>query len=413
VETVDVTASPDTWFTWDPVFDTWPGYFNAPNFGAPPLDFNTPVEAPRGPEPELPPPPPPPPAPEKPREEPRSFVPPVLPPAVAPPPVAPPVLPPAPVVPLVEVIVGAARTVLGAIATPFMFLFPSKIGSEEELLNAPRYDFTPFLTSDDDLETVTLTAAPTRPRKPPPPAKPFDDLTPPNWNDYLDWTSTRPHFALPPIPEGDDVQPDLEPGRIRPSPLPNRTPRSDPAVEPTPLPAPQRQPRRVPSPGTISRPSDLPGLEDGYPFGLPSGTPFAQPFPFGDVGPSPSPTGDIGPDLYADPIASPFTPLQPEFPTPTGTPTRPAPAPRPPTFLDPLPPDDPLGFDTEPKAQPKNPADNCNCTKVDEKPKKKKKKKPRERCYGGTYIEKRNSLKKSPKRWVNCDTGETIGTQER
>lgn len=339
------------------------------------------------------------------------FVPPPLPAPIRPVPIVPPV-----VSPTVGAGSGLLASILSAAAPVVALLFPQPT-APRELDEAP----TP-----DPLPEVKVEGV----RKPPPPVtlRPDDFLEPPNWNDLLDWRQPFGWWLGGVFPDPRD-SPSERPG----SPSP-RTPGS----RPTPAPVGDQLDEvtvtgRRPKPSPLDsvapdfyRPA-LPG-PGGFPFDLPFDQPIPEPQPQPNPRAKPAPKVVTAPDLFSSPFARPFAPtldpfldpflnptLDPRAEPAPDTRTRPVPAPRTPTASPPNPfapfsPTLPTIDDLPDPLEQPDPvrADPCNCkaVKVEKQPKKRKQ---RTRCYGGTYIENRTTTKKSPKRWVDCETGETIG----
>lgn len=281
---------------------------------------------------------------------------------------------------------------------------------------------TPTAPREMDEAPEPLEIEVTGKRPPPPPTiKPqFDEFTPPNWNDLVDWTSApgRPHYAFPVPFDANDTD-----SERRSTPAP-RTPRERdalPTVDEIVVTArPSRAPRPAPAPDVYRAPLF-------NPTGFPSGVPYDFPVPelFPELQPerrpatAPAPRVVNAPYLFADPDVVdllapfvdpltptlPFAPVQPD--RDVRVPLRPAPrppqaGPLPPTFIaDPFAPLDPQLDPMPAPIVPRTPdkTDACGCA---EPKKKKKPREPRRVCYRGTYTEKSSSLSKSPKEEIPC-----------
>lgn len=340
-----------------------------------------------------------------------SFVPPAIPPGVFTP----------GLLPAVGEITAAAGAALAAGAAAMLGLLMPRPTAPRELDEAP-----------DPMPIVDVVG-----NRPPPPTKrgPANDfLQPPNWNDLLhdyDWSFPWT-YAIPDL--GDKDTRERQRDRVLgPSRVDRTVPGTDEDLITIDINArkPRTAPRDTPAPYIF-------GDAFALPFGLPDFLPYDQPAPQAEPARRTKPVRIVKPigvdfdvpelfefpsldDLLAPTVdprtdLSPETPLSPDEPvlSPTGRP-----APSNPTaglppfgFLDPIPRD--LDVPTVPSDRiPDTPdgADVCDCAKP--KKKERKKRNPRERCYAGTYVEGPTSLKKNPTRWVDCQTGETIGTQER
>lgn len=202
--------------------------------------------------------------------------------------------------------------------------------------------------------------------------------------------------------------------------IPNRTADDDEILIPQPMPAPPRGPQRrpriethpgppreppmtpyyvpVPNPGPVDVPAPRPRVRP-RPESLPDPAtwPSAWPAPTQLPAPRPIPTPRPFPlPGFRWPMLLPFLPLlttfrPPEMSRPVRTPLTPT---NPGQLPSPV--ETPLAF---PQPLPA-PSSSCVCT--DTKPKKRGKKKPREVCYRGTYVERRNGLIKRKRERVKC-----------
>lgn len=360
---------------------------------------------------------PPPPEPPPDKLEPVDVTaPPPKPPEPAPAFVAPPVaMPPQYTVPVASASSGLLAGILEVAAPVVALLMPTP--------TAPRsMDEAP-----DVLPEVKVSGR--APPKPPANAMPFDFLLPPNWNDLLDWSQPRDWlgFTAPDTRRRDGTAPDSK----RPNDGTSGPPRVDTATpELAPVDVVARRPR--PAPGGAAAP-DLLGSPFELPFGFPVELPSLEPSFAPEPAPRSSPAPRLKPitllspydftlplpgtsaDPYVDPTLEPFAPLRPDEPLRT-TPRVPSidasPSPLLPIgSLDPLPLDPIVATLPSPRIPQRVPTDSNTCTCADKKPRKERK--PRERCFAGTYRETRTSTKKDPSQWVDCETGEPIGSQER
>lgn len=377
----------------DPGLSQWPGYFNAPG---PETYYNAPdptppaydqideviVETPRA-------------APPK-----ETFVAPPI------------VVPPTWLAPAVEVASGVGAAIASGIGAVVGFLMP--------VPTAPR-------DLDEAPEPLMIDVTGARTPRPPSVLPPFDTPMPPNWEDLLHgYNFLWDTFGFP-FPEfGDEL--DRAP-RERRSPRLPRTPRSNPdlpELDEFTVTARPARPRPIADPA----PYIFGDAFEGSPFGLPGDMPYLEPeplaqpdrrarplrdteivdapflfsnpaldplpgyTPFADPDTAPAPKLDVPPrvDVRVPGDLLPFSPSSPTLPrAPTFTDLDPSLAPEP----------------DEKLAPPPKGADTCACAK----PKKKKPKKPRTRCFKGTYTETSKSLKKSPKEWVDCETGKPVGSE--